>query len=214
MVRRLVTSVVLALLTVAAVVPTAGAVQLTPSRTVSAAPTVIEHVRPVGPGGGLLAGYTSTHSHTGASCEAGSEATGDAYRCFAGNGVYDPCWVMSNRVFVVCMSAPWSFKAVLLHVTKGYDNTGRTSKAAKYPWGVELTNGQLCQWIQGASGTVRGRRISYVCQRVTYALVGNVDRHHKAWRIRKARRTSGGHYKLAGWVDISKAYFGKPSRKG
>jgi hypothetical protein len=213
MVRRIVTALVLALLTFA-VVPSAGAAQLAPSRGASAAPTVVVHVRPVGPGGGLLAGYTSTHSHTGASCEAGSEATGDAYRCFAGNGVYDPCWVMSNKVFVVCMSAPWSFNVVLLHVTKGYDNTGYSQRAASIPWGVQLTNGELCDLLQGATSTVGGRRVNFGCQRVKYVLVGNVDRHHKVWRIRKARRTSGGHYKRAGWVDISKAYFGKPSRKG
>jgi hypothetical protein len=213
MVRRVVASLVLALLTVAAVPLSAGAAQLAPSRTVSAAPTVVERIRPVGPGGGLLPGYTTTHSHTGASCEAGSEATGSAYRCFAGNGVYDPCWVMSNRVFVMCLAAPWSFDTVLLHVTKGYDNGGPV-RAAKYPWGVQLASGQQCLWLQGASGTVAGKRISYLCRRAKYALAGSVDKHHKVWRIRKARRIRGGRYKLAGWVSISKAYFGKPSRKG
>jgi hypothetical protein len=62
----------------------------------SAKPTVVIHLRPVTASGQLRAGYTITDRRSHASCQAGSEATGDAYRCFAGNGVFDPCWVTTD----------------------------------------------------------------------------------------------------------------------
>ena len=99
-------------------------------------------------------------------------------------------------------------------MTKGYDNAGRTTKPARHPWGVQTADGQQCGFIQGAGGVVAGKRINYGCQHVKYVLIGHVDQSHRAWRIRKARPTGGGHFKQAGWVALSKAWFGKASRKG
>jgi hypothetical protein len=216
MFRRLAIPFVLVLATVVAGTLGIGsaATNVTSAASVatSAAPTVVRHVRPVGAAGRLSAGYTVAHSHKG-HCEAGSEETRDAYRCFAGNRVYDPCWVTSNTAFVVCLGHPWSFTAVSIHVSH-YDNSGYSKKIASIPWGVQLGDGQLCGLLAGATSLVHGKRVNYGCQHVKLVLIGNVDKHRKVWRIRKARQTKGGHYKLTGWADVSKAWFGKPSRKG
>jgi hypothetical protein len=214
MVRRLATSLVLVLTMFVSVSLSLGHAAAHPAMSRTAAPTVVERIRPVGPAGNLLTGYESTHSHRGAHCSAGSEATRSAYRCIAHNRVYDPCWVSANRAFVDCLNDPWGFDVVQLQVTKGYDNAGFSKRTASIPWGVQLANGQLCGLLQGATSTVHGRRVNYGCQHVKYVLVGNVDKHHKVWRIRKAHPTSGGHFKVTGFVDVTKAFFGKPSRKG
>ena len=60
---------------------------------------------------------------------------------------------------------------------------------------------------------VRGKRINYFCAHTHDALYGKVHKHHPVWRIRKATPTGGGHYKPAGRVGLSKAWFGKPSRQ-
>jgi hypothetical protein len=186
-----------------------------PAVASSAAPTVVQRVRPVDGKGNLLASYRSVRSRSGANCSVGSEAIGeDAYRCMAGNGVYDPCWVSSNRTYVYCLSAAWSFNVTQLKVTKGYNNAGLTSHVSKIPWGLQLSNGVHCGLVQGATNMVKGKPVSYLCPHVKYGLVGKVDKAHKAWRIRKANRTSGGHYKLGGWVNITEAWLGLPSRKG
>jgi hypothetical protein len=218
MMRRLTTSVVLVLAAFASgplALGNATAPSDSPHHVSAAAPTVVQHVRPVGKSGNLLPGYLSANSRSGAHCSSGSEAIGNAaYRCIAHDLVYDPCWVTANRTFVDCLPHPWSFNVTQLHVTKGYNNVGLSSHVATIPWGLELTNGVLCGLVQGATGTVGAKRISYTCQHVKYVLVGKVDKVHSAWRIHKARSTGGGHYKLDGWVTISKAWLGKPSRKG
>jgi hypothetical protein len=195
--------------TPAAATSTAAAAHPT-HRTTS---TVVAQVRPVTAAGNLRPGYTVTSRHSRANCNFGSEATGDAYRCFTHNLVIDPCWVTNQKHFVDCLPNAWSHKVARLHVTKGYDNTGFDSEPASYPWGVQRLNGVRCIWLQGASGTVHGKRISYGCTKKTY-LIGNVDKKPALWRIKLVRSTSGGHFKVVGWVKLEKAWFGRPTRKG
>jgi hypothetical protein len=164
---------------------------------------------------GVLAhGYRITDRRAHASCQAGSEATGDAYRCFSGNFVIDPCWVMKQKHFVACLPDAWSHKVTRLHVTQGYDNEGFGSLTqVSDPWGVRKVNGTRCSLLQGATGAVHGKRISYGCTRTTY-LIGNVHKKSALWTILRGRSTSGGRVKETGTARLSKAWFGKPSLKG
>ena len=68
------------------------------------------YLRPVDANGHLQPGYQITKRHGHANCLASSEATGNAYRCFAGHIVYDPCWVEGTKTFVICLAAPWSYR--------------------------------------------------------------------------------------------------------
>jgi hypothetical protein len=190
-----------------------------PASTGTAAPhrlasTSVVHLRPVNGHGQFRPGYFVKKTLKHGSCSAGSEATGDAYRCFAGNAVVDPCWVEHSRDFVACLTAPWSFKVIQIHVSKGYQNAGYTKKPARLPWGVQVTDGRQCVLAQGASGTVGGKRINYFCTNATYVLYGNVNRTAEVWTIHKATPASGGTFTKAGRVGLAKAWFGKPSHKG
>lgn len=178
----------------------------------AAAPTVVSRVRPVTATGALRSGYTVTHRLTGASCQSGSEATGNAYRCFAGNAVIDPCWVTSNTAFVDCLAAPYSHKVTRLHVTKGYDNTGGFGSPASLPWGLQV-GGKRMVLLQGATSTVNGMRINYEVHGFSVVLVGPVDKSSSPWTIRKGKRTHG-VYRIVGRVDIATAWFGQRSHKG
>lgn len=216
MFRRIVS---VGILTTAMFATTLGAaVSASPSQaaagaTATAHPTVVVHVRPVTSTGKLRHGYTITHRRAHASCSFGSEAIGDAYRCFSGNLVIDPCWVSNRKAFVVCLPDAWSHQAIRLHVTKGYQNGGFGSGGVSYPWGVRQASGTRCSWLQGASGEVKGKRISYGCTSTT-VLIGHVNKKPARWTIKRARATGGGHYTVTGTVQLRKAWFGKPSLKG
>src|SRR3954452_10529359 len=153
-IRRLTVAVLLGLLTVAAAPATTG--QALPAKRAALAPTSVVHLRPVTAKGHLKPGYAVAGHFSFASCSAGSEATGNAYRCFAGKSnhalirVLDPCWVEGNNNYVVCLRNPWSYSVTELTVTKRYQNAGRTTKHSKLPWGVQLPNGVQCGYLQGA----------------------------------------------------------------
>jgi hypothetical protein len=181
-----------------------------------AAATHVVRVRPVDSTGHLRSNYRvarrlKAHAH----CVLGSEATGNAYRCFAGNSILDPCWVRagSSRSHVLCLTAPWSHAAIRLHVTKGYDNSVMTT-TAREPWGIRLANGTRCAFVQGASSVVHGRRLSYFCQHSKTVLLGNPNRSRPVWRIHTARSTKHGHFVRTGRKRIAKAFFGRPSLIG
>jgi hypothetical protein len=164
--------------------------------------------------GHLASGYAITKRFAHAQCNFGSEATGDAYRCFAGNFVIDPCWVTHRPHYVYCLALPWGRHVASLHVTRGYDSSGYDRRPSSMPWGVRTGNGHRCFFLEGASSTVGHHRINYECQHTSSVLVGRVDKSNAAWRIRRARSTGGGHYTVTGWANLARAWFGKPSMKG
>lgn len=179
--------------------------------------TVIDRVRPVDAQGRLRGGYTVVRRLAHASCQAGSEATGSAYRCFAGHFVVDPCWVTAHRDFVDCLAAGWRHTVWRLHVTKRYDNTGYTGAAGgrgAYPWGIALANHTRWGWLQGATGTVGKARIDYGRRSSRTVLIGGVDRRDPVWTIGRARNAGHYHYRRDGRVRIRRVWYGEPSLKG
>jgi hypothetical protein len=212
--RRLCTLLFSVAVAAAAPLTAAQAATHAPAAASSAQSTLMQHIRPVDSTGHLLPGYSIAARHRGAHCSAGSDAIGgDGYRCFAGKFIYDPCWVGAHNSFVYCLEAPWSFNVVRLHVVK-YDSSGLTRHGSRTPFGLELNNGQLCAGVQGSTNLAAGKPIRYRCQHTKSVLVGKINRSHRAWRIREAHPTSGGHYALSGWAPIAIAWFGMPSRRG
>jgi hypothetical protein len=171
--------------------------------------------------GGPAPGYRITRSYPQASCEGSSEAVGDAYRCFAGNVVIDPCWVQRDSHFVTCLTDPWDHGAVRVHVTEGYSSHGRLAPAAdrRHPWGAQTatvpTAGSRlrCVKAQGATGQVSGRPITYYCSH-RYVLTGGIDEQQATWTAHLARPTVGGDDVPAGTTSLTRAWFGKQSRRG
>jgi hypothetical protein len=217
MLRRRVLTTLTILLTVVGTSATLlmGAGSAAPGARHAAAATHVVRVRPVDTTGHLRPNYhvarrLKAHAH----CALGSEATGNAYRCFAGNTILDPCWVQagSSHSHVLCLTAPWSHAAIRLHVTK-YDNSTMVSPSRE-PWGIRLANGTRCALVQGASSVVHGRRLSYFCQNSKTVLLGNPNRSKPVWRIHTGRSNKHGHVKATGRKAIETAYFGRATLTG
>jgi hypothetical protein len=186
-----------------------------PVRAHAAAATQVVRLRPVDAHGHLRAGYTITHRHGRAHCVLGSEAIGAAYRCFAGDAIFDPCWVQAgaDHSHVICLGLPWTHDVFRVHVTRGYDNSVPATRA-HYPWGLRLTRGTRCARVQGATGRVHGRPVTYFCPHSKLMLLGEPNRSKPQWTIRTARPTHDGLDQPSGRKAISKAFFGRPSLIG
>jgi hypothetical protein len=213
----------LAVITVAVVLgwPALATVGASPGAAAArAARTSIHISRPVDAAGQVKAGYTTTRHLSGGQCSAGSDATNDAYRCFTGHFVIDPCWVTDRRAYVVCDTDndPYTHRLVQLHVTKGYGNhngpPGGVGSRSTGPWGVTLANGWRCHDLEGAHGSTHGQVITYSCAHTSTVLVGQVNKHRPRWRIRTARYVGHGRFALSRDIAITEAIFGGRSRKG
>jgi hypothetical protein len=55
----------------------------------------------------------------------------------------------------------------------------------------ELENGAICRWNSGASVTIDGRRINYICSDLTQ-LLGEVDKSAPLWSIDQVTTSSDG----------------------
>ncbi len=120
------------------------------------------HVSPVAADGKPVTGFRTTTTVSHAGCEPGSEAIGLAYRCFAGNELYDPCWAeRAPTPSVLCLAQPWSVTDIRLEVDAPLSAIPPT--APSEPWGLELANGQRCELAQGAHSLFDGRVIDYYC---------------------------------------------------
>jgi hypothetical protein len=175
-------------------------------------PTAVTVNRPVDSKGHLRAGFRVSRTFHHGGCEAGSDAIGDAYRCFAGNFVIDPCWVTAKPTVVDCQLEPWQHSVVRIHVTKGFTG-GALGSGSRLPWGVRTTADLRCAFLQGASSAVHGRRVNYGCEDGKTFLVGSPDTSRPVWRIRAATLTTSGRLRATGWTDLSRAWFGKRSAR-
>lgn len=146
-------------------------------------PTKVVVVQPFGPLG-LLNAYRVTANVRGY-CEGASLADQrrrNAYRCFAGNAVLDPCFVSPHveHGFLACFEAPWSTRVVGLHLTRPLPPHGRITGRA--PWGIQLASGKRCTFETGATGAVQGKRINYGCVGGG-VLIGVPQRSGRTWTI-------------------------------
>jgi hypothetical protein len=165
-------------------------------------------VSPVNPDGSPASGFRTTSTASHASCDPGSEAIGQAYRCFAGNYVYDPCWaVKATTPTVLCLPYPWSVTDVRLLVTApltAIPNEG----GAGLPWGVELAGGRRCVLLQGAHSLFDGHVVDYYCD-PQLSLLGGLTKTEPVWRassvLEKGAKPAPGPTE-----QIAIAWFGRP----
>ena len=139
------------------------------------------------------------------SCNSGSfvNPRSDAWRCFVGNRIYDPCF--ENPVYereVICVASPWVRTGVVVR--------SRLDPADRYPirgfraWALRLKNGRGCVFVSGASSVVMGRRLNYVCRLRRFGedmnchlhgaalfLFGTPDRRRATWTILQASNYEG-----------------------
>jgi hypothetical protein len=179
----------------------------------AASSTRILEVSPVTAADTLKPGYKLGPILHGGNCEAGSDVISGVYRCFAGNGVYDPCWpdtASPTIPDVVCLLEPWSHTVVRIYVTAPL----QPSPAGRlYVWGVQLATGQRCLAAQGTHDLFDGQVVNYECSgSYRLVLLGQPNRSRPAWRIREAYlHTKTGRYTYGPTVTIAVAWYGLPS---
>jgi hypothetical protein len=111
----------------------------------------------------------------------------DAWRCFVGNFVHDPCFSSAHAAgIVVCPNLKVN-GGIEIHLTRalphGSANAGEPSLSDQ-PWNIELTGGQHCAFSSGASNVVHGKRLNYFCGPSSKTgLWGYPDRHAEPWTI-------------------------------
>jgi hypothetical protein len=141
-------------------------------------------------------------------CNGGSAATNrnDAWRCFAGNFVYDPCFSSSKaKGILVCPGNPWNRSGIELKLTGKlrFGNTKRPSTSGM-PWAIETTTGLKCAIDTGATTVVQKQRLNYFCLKSKDGLWGSPSRKHEPWTIYIAAGTAT---KLSKTVAIKTAWF-------
>lgn len=140
---------------------------------------------------GLRSGFIVSQKVKG-SCWTHSLATErpDAWRCMAGNDIYDPCFSSSpHEGMVACAEGPFSKRIVLMTLTKPLtDNVKLTGelwglRLRSAPWGLRLLSGDRCVFAEGATDAVGGERLNYACAKTGWIL-GVPDRSTAIWTAR------------------------------
>ena len=154
----------------------------TTSTTSTAQPTATQIYSPANASGGLA---VSAPRSANGSCFGTSNVTTrtDAYRCMAGNEIYDPCFFV-NQTQVLCPNdGPWTNRGLLLNVsTLPSAPSSQGQGTGGQPWAVQLAGGTNCLSISGATNLIAGQRLGYQCSGGV-GLYGNVQRSGSAWMI-------------------------------
>lgn len=172
-------------------------------------PTHLVIYSPFSINGGLAPGVKVTARASGY-CWTGSlsDPRSDAWRCFRGNLIYDPCFSGSFVTkWVACpLSAPFGAHVLRLNLTKPlpFALADKTSDpTAGDPTTVRLTTGVTCVFADGATGTLAGMRLNYVCAGGAW-LVGDPRRNTPTWTIFYVPRLSSSQIRTVG---IATAYW-------
>jgi hypothetical protein len=141
-------------------------------------------------------------------CNGGSAAVNrsDAWRCFAGNFVYDPCFSSTEaKGILVCPGNPWNTSAVELKVSGKlrFPDKGKPSTSGM-PWAIQTTTGLKCVIATGATTVLQKQRLNYFCVRSKDGLWGSPSRKHEPWTIHIAPPSAT---KLSKTVAIKTAWF-------
>jgi len=179
----------------------------------SAASTATQRLRvsPVTASGAPAGSFRIASTAANATCETGSEAIGQAYRCFAGNEIYDPCWAEKAAMpTVLCLPYPWSRSEVRLRVHGSLGAIPSHGGAGLgEPWGVELAGGQRCVLAQGTHTEFAGRVIDYYCSAKLWLLRGLTE-SGLVWRADSVIVAKSGKLTHGSAAEIRIAWYGRP----
>jgi hypothetical protein len=150
-------------------------------------------------------------AHARGICNFPSEAdpVTDAYRCFGGNVIYDPCFGGDTKP-LICIESPWSAVGVRFKVTlfeafdKHHDVHWHPGEAPPRevpvfpplptdekhpPWALELASGLRCVFAEGATFFVANQRANYECGTNGFGggrgpwVIGDPDRSTEPWVV-------------------------------
>jgi hypothetical protein len=118
-------------------------------------------------GGGIASGVQVARSASGYCwTSSGADARDDAFRCFVGSFIHDPCFAnqTSPAKYVLCpLYLPVS-KVLRLNLTKKLPPNPATGDPTRHaPWAVRTASGKWCTSFTGATGQIAGMSIHYGC---------------------------------------------------
>ena len=152
---------VILLLVVAGCAALAGCgTRATPATTTPA--TTRREFRAYDPAGALTVPVGSTAS---GSCWESSiaVAAANAYRCFSGNSIEDPCFASTPSATVVaCLADPWA-KAVVLNLSGALPAASGPGSAQLAPWSLQLAGGVRCTVTTGQVRVETGQAYNFHC---------------------------------------------------
>jgi hypothetical protein len=136
----------------------AASVPLAPAARPVRATRVVTYV-PAIPRGAAVAGHCWTRSLA-------AQNRADAYRCMAGNSIYDPCFAARGRTDVmVCDVNPVTHgPGFAMKLTRPLPHEAPYRWTTVIPWIVELAGGDVCVPLTGTHALLRnGATVGYEC---------------------------------------------------
>jgi len=146
---------------------------------------------------GVLRPGLKTLGTASGSCLGSSDSVmaSDAFRCNAGNLIYDPCFGPpgpGTAVIVACFQAPWD-GAELLRLTSPLPAVSTpVATALAGPWALELNSGLHCIQANGALPAVGGDIMFYTCDPSNNGLAGDLDTSVEPWTAKYAPSAHAG----------------------
>ena len=138
--------------------------------------------RPFSPSGRSLLRTKTRHGL----CFTGSLATvrRDAWRCFVGNGIVDPCFSSAHvSGSVLCPRAAWKRTGIRLKLRQPLPRPhGRKASIKLQPWGIQLVDGRHCGVVTGGTEAIAGLRANFGCGDNDW-LWGFPNRSTEPWTI-------------------------------
>lgn len=180
-------------------------------KTSAPAATQVVHIAPVDGAGEPTAGYTVTRDLADGNCEPGSDTGAIAYRCFSGNGVYDPCWTDrsdSTGLTVRCLMDPWGKTVTLIRLTAVPEDIPAQADP-QIPIGLTLSDGEQCFISEGAHSEFNGRPIDYGCK--SLSVLRNLDESGPLWRADTVNYSTAAGYSSGPTLTVTAAYTPDPS---
>jgi hypothetical protein len=134
--------------------------------------------------GRLASGVFATATQSG-SCFTTSSATTapGAYRCLAGNSLYDPCFAdaSSGAGEVACPNPGNPDSVVIMNLTAPLPPPVTAASSPIIPWLLVLANGQHCLTVTGTGGILGGKDESYECP--GGGVYGQPDDNAPGWTV-------------------------------
>ena len=89
----------------------------------------------------------------------------EAWRCMAGNAIYDPCFSVTElHGAVVCGTDPPRGKGgFVLELTKPLPTREPSQVTDPLPWMLRLADGSICELSTGTTAQVDGQDVPYEC---------------------------------------------------
>lgn len=129
----------------------------------------------------------------------------DAWRCMAGNQVYDPCFINTygTKKQAICPLSPWFSDSVRIKFEKPLHGDGvrheSLDMSRHYPWAVKLPDGSACYAVEPGD-FYEGLPVRYFCSQ-DKILIGDLRRCAAKWKILQKKNQD------VSIIEIKEAWF-------